>query len=58
MYPYFLPCFISGVIALGGAVLGYFCMEEVLTFFICLDVYQVLIGFCAYRPSRASVEHL
>ena len=29
IYPYVLPCIISGAIALGGAVLGYFCLEEV-----------------------------
>ncbi|KAF8590442.1 MFS general substrate transporter [Ramaria rubella] len=29
-YPYFLPCLISGAMALGGSVLGYFCLEETL----------------------------
>jgi MFS family permease len=29
-HPYFLPCLVSGVIALLGALLGYFCLEETL----------------------------
>ncbi|KAF8509541.1 MFS general substrate transporter [Gautieria morchelliformis] len=30
VYPYFLPCLICGLIALGGAALGYFYLEETL----------------------------
>jgi hypothetical protein len=38
MYPYALPCLISGVISLGAAMLGCFCLEEVCFLNLFFDV--------------------
>lgn len=59
VYPYALPCFISGVIALGGAALGYFYLEEVhllLTLFF--DIHCILTGPCLSRHWWISIETL
>ncbi|EMD38498.1 hypothetical protein CERSUDRAFT_113677 [Gelatoporia subvermispora B] len=29
-YPYFLPCFVAGMVAFAGVIGGYFCLEETL----------------------------